>query len=1048
MPGKVLLAPVGAGKTEYVLKRLNAVLDSTPFARVWVLLATKRQEDAFRQRLVESGRDVSFNVEFFNFYELYQRLLDMQGNPQRQISELARLRLLRTIISGLNLPIHAAIAETRGLARVVGDLIYELKQNRIYPEGFREFTQFPREQEIAQIYANYQEHLQEYRLMDREGQGWLAVIALQQMQMAAHVDLLIVDGFDQFNPVQVDLLAELAGQMRESLITLTTVPGREKTIGRRFSRTLHALQDALPQVEIETLTGKIQNQPDIDHLIDSIFVRQVEKVPNAGGVQFIETPDPATEVGAVLRQVKRLLLNGTSPDEILIALRDWERYRAHFIHYGRKYKLPLALHYGAPLSDNPAIVALMNLLTLHQTGFLRRDVLDVVSSPYFAIPGLDAALLDMISRQAILIGGRESWLQAIDQAALPQEPDEDEDSDEPSSSLIDSEAKKDQLFGDLIAFFNAVTPPETGTITEMVSWLENLMGQDPHYDPDVEDPDSLHPTFTLDMIRCVKSSPTASQDLAALHAFKQILRGLLAADELVSMVRDGDEVVTGEKFIEDLLAAIGATTIDPRPNRVGRILVTSAADARGLPHQHIFILGMSEGIFPAAAPEDPLFLDSERVYLGLETRADQNADDGVFYELICQARETLTLSRPTHQDGKPWMPSSLWRASLAVFKSPGIYRLGLGQPIPLMDAAARDEVAVVGANGHGGAVAWLKMDGYWQRIERGLHVELGRLSRQPFDRYSGRLQADRLRAWVREKLGVERPWSASQLNDLGVCGFRFFAKRLLKLEALEEPEEGMDAAQVGTLNHAILEKTYQQVMARGLEIKPENLDEALAILHEVAKDELDRAPQELGFRETALWKHERETLPRKLEQIIKQDFSADNPIHKKFGAGRRVPYQLEKSFWFELPLGDDSIKVRGYIDRIDQLDDALIVVDYKTGSTKIKVDELVAGRNFQMMVYLLAAQSLIKPPLQVGGGMFWHVSNQEVSGAMKLDEKGQSQIEQGKDHLERFIAAAREGDFAVHASKLQDGKCVRYCEFHNFCRKSSTHRNKKQVTST
>ncbi|MBC7871916.1 MAG: hypothetical protein H7Y09_13815, partial [Chitinophagaceae bacterium] len=67
MPARIVLAPVGAGKTEVALNQLITTLEAQPFARVWVLLASKRQEDAFRQRLIEwnPARKIYFNVEFF-----------------------------------------------------------------------------------------------------------------------------------------------------------------------------------------------------------------------------------------------------------------------------------------------------------------------------------------------------------------------------------------------------------------------------------------------------------------------------------------------------------------------------------------------------------------------------------------------------------------------------------------------------------------------------------------------------------------------------------------------------------------------------------------------------------------------------------------------------------------------------------------------------------------------------------------------------------------------------------------------------------------------
>ena len=62
MPTTIIQAAVGAGKTETALKRLSQTINdrSRPFARAWVLLATKRQEYAFRQRLIDldDGRSV------------------------------------------------------------------------------------------------------------------------------------------------------------------------------------------------------------------------------------------------------------------------------------------------------------------------------------------------------------------------------------------------------------------------------------------------------------------------------------------------------------------------------------------------------------------------------------------------------------------------------------------------------------------------------------------------------------------------------------------------------------------------------------------------------------------------------------------------------------------------------------------------------------------------------------------------------------------------------------------------------------------------------
>ena len=151
-------------------------------------------------------------------------------------------------------------------------------------------------------------------------------------------------------------------------------------------------------------------RPRCIQLSEHLLRPRAPQIAADGAVKLIEAPDPAREVGAILRRVKRLLLDGTPPDDILIAVRDWGQYGGQIAAQGRRYGLPLALHYGDPLAQNPAVVALLNLIDLHAGDFRRRDLLDVLRSPYFAVPGIDAAqvdLLERISREFRVLGGRE-----------------------------------------------------------------------------------------------------------------------------------------------------------------------------------------------------------------------------------------------------------------------------------------------------------------------------------------------------------------------------------------------------------------------------------------------------------------------------------------------------------------------------------------------------------------------------------------------------------------------------------------------------------------
>ncbi|MBC8171436.1 MAG: PD-(D/E)XK nuclease family protein, partial [Anaerolineae bacterium] len=642
----------------------------------------------------------------------------------------------------------------------------------------------------------------------------------------------------------------------------------------------------------------------------------------------------------------------------------------------------------------------------------------------------------------------------------------DEEGD-PVDALLDefTEANLSYALGE---FFAGVKPPAQAAVETYVGWLEDLIGADP---ADLPDDDaggdfSEAEAYTVNLLQAIRAGDeaTRARDLIALQELKKGLRGLLAAQELLMWMRGAQtELIAWDEFYLQLKSAVDHAEVNPQPNRGGRVLVTSAANARGLPHDYVFVPGLSEGIFPAPVPEDPLYLDSERralIQRGvlLRTAAERATDDGLFYELISLPRLALTLTRPTAQDGQPWTESHLWRATRAVFADLPVQRLRAGEVVAPGDAASLAEVALAVANSltHdtvspevAGLYNWLlyHQRDYWTHLRTARQVEARRLTQpQSFDQYSGKLNDPRLIERVARTLDDNRLWSASQFNDYGACPFRFFARRLLKLEELKTPEAGMDILQTGSLNHQLLERTYETLRQEGLSIVPEHTEAALEILYEVAREVLANAPEQYGFRPTRLWEQEQKTLLDRLIRLIQIDFSADNPIARQFPGEERRPYRLEAPFGRDggvevsIDLGEEGrLKLNGYIDRIDQVGDGLVVIDYKTGSTKFRVEDMREGRNFQMIVYLLAAQQIMAAdhapyaPREVLGGLFWHIRRGEISGVLQ-HPRDDDVTTDAQVHLERYVGLMRTGDFAVAPGKVSEGKCVSYCEYRQLCR--------------
>jgi hypothetical protein len=99
---------------------------------------------------------------------------------------------------------------------------------------------------------------------------------------------------------------------------------------------------------------------------------------------------------------------------------------------------------------------------------------------------------------------------------------------------------------------------------------------------------------------------------------------------------------------------------------------------------------------------------------------------------------------------------------------------------------------------------------------------------------------------------------------------------------------------------------------------------------------------------------------------------------------------------------------------------------------------MVEGRNVQMMLYILAAQQVMAGR-QIGGGAFWHITPNKLSGDIAADD---AQIEEARANLHERIKQARQGVFITVPSKTGKPHCASYCEYSQLCRTDRTSHRK------
>ncbi len=1043
-----MLAPPGAGLTDCALQHLREMLEVPGWPELWVLTPNRLLERQLRQGLAAQVDESSaaFNVSFLQFQALAGRVNGLAGHFPRVLREDERQQLLRDVIQALaredELQVFAQAANTPGMLRAIARWLDELQAQLVAPEAFLAAARSQRDRELAAIAARYRKTLKDCGWQDSMGQLALACELLEDASVQAEmaqVSFLLVTGFDCFTPLQVQLLMRLAARVHSALITLPALPGREAGEGARFRQTLELLQEKSPEgVRIECLSdGQPAQNSGLQNLVTNLFSASKHAIEGVDGLRLLEAAGPAEEARAVTRRIKWLLLESDArPEDCLVVLRDESQYAGPMRAAGREHGVPLAFARGEPLIDQPVMRHVLRLLSLSDADFPLQETLDVLRAPSFTLPGLgpqQVTTLERVARQQRIAGGLEAWSSALD------------------NSCVEGREEIAQAFR---RFTDAVTPRTEQDSTGLWRWLRNLCGLD-------SEPDAV--AYTLAMRACMASStspfPTAREQ-ATLDAFDRLLKRK-ARENAVFSATASEEPASLETWRVELYAALRGTRLESEGARPGAALVVEASMAQGLSARHVFISGLSAGIFPQTPGADHLYLTTERRALaarGVDLGpGEAGGEDALFLQLLGMARDTLLLTRPTEENGVARRASHLWQAVRDAAPEQTVERLRPGEAtLPGEVASAGEALIALKAGKEQGAEAaalrtWLQRHcaGLLERVECGVRVEAGRLSRhRSLDRYAGVLADGRLIDIVAQKLGPERLWSASQLNELGACRYRFFAGRLLYLQELWQPEPGLNALERGSLNHAILERTYREVDEQNLTIEAENLGEALAILEDVGQS-LFANPREITGRDPdALWPWEQRGIRARLEAFVRLDFSAASPLGKRLSGAERRSLWQERKFGeeeFGIPLAIDGrqerLKLRGTIDRMDVAGGQALVVDYKSGSTAIPAGNLAEGIELQMLVYLRAADALLQldGEISLTGGTFLQLRSLKSSGGVSLNDRGEQSLQAAERRIAENIAAARRGDFGVEPRlPASNGHCTRYCEFWQLCRVKET----------
>lgn len=1092
-PVVVVRGPAGCGKTAAALAIYRSYLDEMGSPKCLLLGPNSPAVRDLRHRITDgSAGGVAVSPAVMTFASLAARVLGATGEQSRSASPFERRLLLAGIVDELNsagqLAAIGAVADTPGLVVALDRAIAEIKRAAIEPDDLARAVGGARDRrgDLVAIYRRYQEELQERGLYDVEGQAWLTREHLREVAGATGFEgirAIVADGFTDFTPTQLEILAAMARRVERVVITLPHATDNRRRMWHWTDRTLNNIRRQfgadLAEIEIAGGPGVGAKQRSMENRDANLFLttrsRKMVSVPIfrglwdsvfdidagcdlPGGLSVIAAAGMDSEVAAVARRVKRLLVGGAGGGRIAVLARSMDAYAATIRRVFAEHDIPLAPA-AETLTETPIVRFAMDVTSLAPE-FAWHDVLRVIRNSYFrpaALGDFDertVAAAEMLIRAGNVQAGRKSYEDAAERMALRAEAAQDKagpdgDADEPDESptrkpTADEYRQAKLMLGEMFDLSaRAAAPAGLSEVAE---------------------------TLQLPRAACELGEPElVARDLRALATLADHLDHLPDPPPPANHVRNALSAVMCP-------AARGESLVD----------VLDVLDARAIRYDHVFVLGVSERMFPSQHNESSLVGESDRANwlrrgVVLDNRSDLTAREMLlFYLAITRAEKTLTLSYlESDANGAAGSPSSFLLAlagAVGGLDNIPTEQIAPGPYIPPEDElASRRDALCAGLGGLFGselppspkALAWSaqRESQAVRRAAMGIYAAHRRWEPAECSQYDGRITDESLLAELHRHYTSQPYFSAARFNSYGQCPWQYFARYILKLAEPIEPERRLEPAERGTFCHNVLFNMMRSLAGEAGEpvqlpmVPKETLDAALdeAIQVEAKAVELRKPPYPV------LWQIQLDQMHRDLSAYLQAAASQDSLD--------TTALRFELSFGIELdpdqPHDDRStpepvivstpageIRLRGRLDRVDYVAfedvEGLLVVDYKTGRLPSEKDVL-AGRNLQMPLYAAAAEAMLGDKCvggafhKIGGGsgrferFFAGVTTARGKQPYKVDDSYDAKLEAAMETVGQFVRQMGQGRFDV----LPTHDCPSYCPLRQICQHSPVRAERK-----
>ena len=997
----------GSGKSTYCLNSIKNRINDNNGNRLIYLVPEQYTFQRETMLLKDVGEEGLLRAQVLSFKTMAQRVFEeCGGRVHDRMRDAGKSMLIHKILqeSEENLQYFNRISKEQGFTDIISDTITEFKKYNVTPSVLREgITKIDDEElqwkltDLANIFEKFDLSISE-NLVDTDDELTYLANKLNNCGLYDNAEIWI-DEFTTFTPQQMEVIKVLAKKCKGVNIALCmdeVISGDSSEVTDIFNplkttelRILNMMRDEhigyeQPVNLNNNKNNRFKDNDELKHLEKYFFTYPFKSYKqDVNTIRLYKANNSYDEVENVAKEILRFVRDkGYRFRDISVVCRNIDDYEKIATVIFNEYDIPFFLDKKIDILSNPLIILILSSIEVMIRNWSYESVFKYLKS---GLVNIDRHEIDILENYVLANGIKGfKW----------------------TNELSISEEDNDEI----------------DPIKVMIKVREPLL--------------NLHSKIRGN--KSVKAICTAIYEfLVELDCFNRIEEWISEFDEngmqgnvmeyqqvseIVIDILDqavdviGEDLITINEFYKVLNAGFQNKEIGIIPIALDQVNIGDIARIKGRNVKVLFIVGVNDGILPAANKDEGILSDRDRdllkengIELSSSTRAKVFEEQYMVYTALTLASDYLMISYPMADfEGKSLrasiviprlkriFPKLIEESDLFNLKEKSDKYSKVTAPIPTFN----ELILALRRNYENEDVEDYWKDVYcWYKDKEEFYNKSGNILEGLKYSNDGEVVArEKLKKLYSIKDG-RLLFSVSRLENYAECPFSYFIKYGLK--ARDRKVYEFSAPDLGSFMHEILDEFTNKVKRERISWSELNSERCRSIVSDLIEKKLIEDSNSI-LNSSKKYKY----FTNRFKRVIAKSVSV---LAEQMRKGQFEIFSNEFQFGnlrdgapikLELPSGEE-VYLTGRIDRIDSLDlhgnTYIRVIDYKSGSKKFDLNELYYGLQIQLLVYLDAilknSEYILHTQAMPGAILYFKIDDPIIKSKSELqDEEIRKQV--------------------------------------------------------